>query len=171
MYPLPSRAQTCPKHGLGARVEGLKRELWPRVWLGPRLHATSSARHRLTVAESPARSRFQVGAFNVSIIGRVSQATQSSRASSGSARSRELAAVSDGSRRRGLAALGANRLQLLHHIHALRDLAEHDMLAVQPARQTKPQGPVRSQGRWTEKAGNGRARYHSVLTVQRKNCE
>jgi len=35
---------------------------------------------------------------------------------------------------RGLAGLRAERLQLLHDVHALDNVAEHDMLAVQPGR-------------------------------------
>merc|ERR1711862_33455 len=44
----------------------------------------------------------------------------------------ELAAVLDHHRLRGPAGLGAHRLDLLHHIHALGDRAEDDVLAIQP---------------------------------------
>ena len=44
----------------------------------------------------------------------------------------QLAAVSDDDRRGGLAGLAAVALDVLHHIHALHNLAEHHVLAVQP---------------------------------------
>ena len=43
-----------------------------------------------------------------------------------------LATVSDDDLLGGLAGLGAKALDLLDNVHALDDLAEHDVLAIQP---------------------------------------
>ena len=48
------------------------------------------------------------------------------------ARALELAAVRDDDGLRRLAAAAANRLDLLHDVHALGHEAEHDVLAVEP---------------------------------------
>ena len=45
----------------------------------------------------------------------------------------ELAAVGDHDGLRALARLRANGLDILHHIEAVDDAAEHDVLAIKPA--------------------------------------
>jgi hypothetical protein len=46
--------------------------------------------------------------------------------------SSDNAAVADHDLAAGLAEVGAQNLDLLHHVHPGRDLPEHDVLAVQP---------------------------------------
>mmetsp|Transcript_34088 Transcript_34088/g.87169 ORF Transcript_34088/g.87169 Transcript_34088/m.87169 type:complete len:412 (+) Transcript_34088:286-1521(+) len=56
----------------------------------------------------------------------------------------ELATVLDGDLLGGGAALAANALDRLHHVHALHHLAKHDVLAVQPGRLSSAQEELRA---------------------------
>ena len=61
----------------------------------------------------------------------------------------------------GLAALGAERLDLLDDLHALNDLSENDVLAVQPRALDGGQEELRTVSVW---AGVGH-RQHAWLSV------
>merc|ERR1719321_298907 len=60
----------------------------------------------------------------------------------------KLAAIGDDHRLRGLAALRPNRFNLLHHVHALRNRSEDNVLPVKPIRLHRAQEELRTIRAW-----------------------
>lgn len=78
----------------------------------------------------------------------------------------DLAAVSDDDRRAGLAARRADGLDRLNDVHALGDLAEHHVLAVQPGGDHGAQEELHSDNMVERQSMQGNRRETEITACQ-----